>query len=163
LISLLILSSPSVFTLAIITDPVLTVSVNCVQEPPRPPSPEPTVTIYNRDLRHRKDLDAADWDRINIRLVGAHPLWGHYLYVGLPSSNFSPICDHYRRLDGTPLDLLRPTWMQIQNCTGMDLSLNSAREVDSQESLQRRMERRRSALPLVGYDPSLLSIAYRWC
>ena len=28
-----------------------------------------------------EDLVASDWDHINIRLVGAHPLWGHYLFV----------------------------------------------------------------------------------
>jgi len=56
-------------------------------EPPRPPSPEPTIAVYSRDLCHHwgkdslsEDLVASDWDHINIRLVGAHPLWGHYLW-----------------------------------------------------------------------------------
>jgi len=54
-------------------------------EPPRPPSPEPTIAVYSRDPHHRTDSknvssDATDWDHINIRLVGAHPLWGHYLW-----------------------------------------------------------------------------------
>jgi nicotinamide N-methyltransferase len=28
-----------------------------------------------------RDPDSNNWDHINIRLVGTHPLWGHYLYA----------------------------------------------------------------------------------
>ncbi|KAH9941276.1 putative methyltransferase-domain-containing protein [Epithele typhae] len=44
-------------------------------EPPRPPTPEPTFSTYERE---RPDDD--DWRKIEIRLVGSHPLWGHYLW-----------------------------------------------------------------------------------
>ncbi|KAI0674126.1 putative methyltransferase-domain-containing protein [Trametes maxima] len=50
-------------------------------EPPRPPSPEPTMTTYTREKRHfEAQADVADWKSINIRLVGSHPLWGHHLW-----------------------------------------------------------------------------------
>ncbi|KAI0353398.1 hypothetical protein OH77DRAFT_1458476 [Trametes cingulata] len=45
-------------------------------EPPRPPSPEPTVTTYTRERQAAPD----DWKTIDIRLVGSHPLWGHHLW-----------------------------------------------------------------------------------
>ncbi|KAH9855647.1 putative methyltransferase-domain-containing protein [Lenzites betulinus] len=45
-------------------------------EPPRPPSPEPTVTTYTRE----RQTDHGDWTVIDIRLVGSHPLWGHHLW-----------------------------------------------------------------------------------
>ncbi|KZT66547.1 nicotinamide N-methyltransferase [Daedalea quercina L-15889] len=45
-------------------------------EPPRPPSPAPTTVIYKREARD----DTQDWSEITIRLVGSHPLWGHYLW-----------------------------------------------------------------------------------
>lgn len=41
------------------------------KEPPRPPTPEPTIAVYDRE----------QGGQIKIRLVGSHPLWGHYLYV----------------------------------------------------------------------------------
>ncbi|KAJ7449599.1 putative methyltransferase-domain-containing protein [Mycena latifolia] len=44
-------------------------------EEPRPPTPEPTVTVYERE----DDLFLNDWRDIKIRLVGSHPLWGHHL------------------------------------------------------------------------------------
>ncbi|KAI0330069.1 hypothetical protein GY45DRAFT_1354153 [Cubamyces sp. BRFM 1775] len=44
-------------------------------EPPRPPSPEPTVTTYTRE-KQANDT----WTTIDIRLVGSHPLWGHHLW-----------------------------------------------------------------------------------
>jgi len=48
------------------------------KEPARPPTPEPTFAQYYR----KKNVDDdSDWTEINIRLVGSHPLWGHYLYV----------------------------------------------------------------------------------
>ncbi|KAF7426391.1 nicotinamide n-methyltransferase [Pleurotus ostreatus] len=39
-------------------------------EPPRPPTPEPTIAVYDRE----------QGGQIKIRLVGSHPLWGHYLW-----------------------------------------------------------------------------------
>ncbi|RDX40800.1 hypothetical protein OH76DRAFT_1412676 [Lentinus brumalis] len=45
-------------------------------EPPRPPSPEPTIATYARE----RDASSDYWKKINIRLVGSHPLWGHYLW-----------------------------------------------------------------------------------
>ncbi|KAF8873886.1 putative methyltransferase-domain-containing protein [Infundibulicybe gibba] len=45
-------------------------------EPPRPPTPEASVSIYNREVVR----DEHEWDTIRINLVGAHPLWGHHLW-----------------------------------------------------------------------------------
>ncbi|KAI1798403.1 putative methyltransferase-domain-containing protein [Ganoderma leucocontextum] len=44
-------------------------------EPPRPLSPEPKLATY-----HRECTDRTDWTTINLRLVGSHPLWAHYLW-----------------------------------------------------------------------------------
>lgn len=53
------------------------------KEAERPPSPEPTVEIFERDKDSLTVDDSAiphsGWDRISIRLVGSHPLWGHHL------------------------------------------------------------------------------------
>ncbi|PPR04579.1 hypothetical protein CVT24_012032 [Panaeolus cyanescens] len=54
-------------------------------EPPRPPTPPPTISTYHRDSKHLavdpKDVhSSADWKEVNIRLVGSHPLWGHHLW-----------------------------------------------------------------------------------
>ncbi|GBE87585.1 Protein N-terminal and lysine N-methyltransferase EFM7 [Sparassis crispa] len=50
-------------------------------EPPRPPSPEPTVTLYTRDAELPPWASSGcPWSTIEIRLVGSHPLWGHYLW-----------------------------------------------------------------------------------
>ncbi|EMD31946.1 hypothetical protein CERSUDRAFT_109118 [Gelatoporia subvermispora B] len=50
-------------------------------EPPRPPSPEPTVVTYVRErIGTHKAANVDDWEKIDIRLVGSHPLWGHYLW-----------------------------------------------------------------------------------
>ncbi|KAH9918645.1 nicotinamide N-methyltransferase [Fomitopsis serialis] len=46
-------------------------------EPPRPPSPEPTTVTY---VREAQDGVNNDWSEVSIRLVGSHPLWGHYLW-----------------------------------------------------------------------------------
>lgn len=50
-----------------------------MKEPPRPPTPEPTIAKYIRDTK--RVLLPDDWREIEIRLVGTHPLWGHYLSV----------------------------------------------------------------------------------
>ncbi|KAF8919489.1 putative methyltransferase-domain-containing protein [Mucidula mucida] len=44
-------------------------------EPPRPPSPEPTFSVYKRENPRNND-----WDKLKIRLVGSHPLWAHHLW-----------------------------------------------------------------------------------
>lgn len=52
------------------------------KEPARPPSPEPTVEIYERDktkISGSSGSSPHDWDSVSIRLVGTHPLWGHHL------------------------------------------------------------------------------------
>ncbi|KAF9003041.1 hypothetical protein BDQ17DRAFT_1399955 [Cyathus striatus] len=47
-------------------------------EPPRPPTPEPTTSVYQRNL-DRVQSDE-DWKQIDVRLVGTHTLWGQYLW-----------------------------------------------------------------------------------
>ncbi|KAJ3546338.1 hypothetical protein NM688_g5526 [Phlebia brevispora] len=50
-------------------------------EPPRPPSPEATIATYCRvppPWALSTDYDV--WSEIEVRLVGSHPLWGHYLW-----------------------------------------------------------------------------------
>ncbi|KAF9512129.1 hypothetical protein BS47DRAFT_1466587 [Hydnum rufescens UP504] len=66
-------------------------------EPPRPPSPEPTVEVYYRDPNiHNNRIH--DWVSISIRLVGSHPLWGHHLWNAARSfatyldANASTLC-----------------------------------------------------------------------
>jgi hypothetical protein len=72
------------------------------QEPPRPPSPEPTIAVYENIVTtnlnpkegnhhhhqnhhhhhdHDHDPNPSLWSTISVRLVGSHPLWGHHLYV----------------------------------------------------------------------------------
>ncbi|KAJ7077859.1 nicotinamide N-methyltransferase [Mycena belliarum] len=46
------------------------------KEEPRPPTPEPTFEVYERE----DGLVFNDWHNIKIRLVGSHPLWGHHLW-----------------------------------------------------------------------------------
>ncbi|EPQ53373.1 hypothetical protein GLOTRDRAFT_117322 [Gloeophyllum trabeum ATCC 11539] len=46
-------------------------------EAPRPPTPPATTAIYTRE---NEDIDDDDWHEVHIRLVGSHPLWGHYLW-----------------------------------------------------------------------------------
>ncbi|PPQ74708.1 hypothetical protein CVT26_007559 [Gymnopilus dilepis] len=48
------------------------------KEPPRPPTPEPTVATYTRDAQNLPSDES--WREIRIRLVGSHPLWAHYLW-----------------------------------------------------------------------------------
>ncbi|KDQ58290.1 hypothetical protein JAAARDRAFT_35099 [Jaapia argillacea MUCL 33604] len=51
-------------------------------EAPRPPSPEATVSVYNRDLDRPESSQESEgpWSTVKIRLVGSHPLWGHHLW-----------------------------------------------------------------------------------
>ncbi|KAI0634978.1 putative methyltransferase-domain-containing protein [Trametes polyzona] len=70
-------------------------------EPPRPPSPEPTVTVYTRERQVNPD----EWSTISIRLVGSHPLWGHHLWNA--SRAFASYLDEHPELyrEGTVLEL----------------------------------------------------------
>ncbi|KAJ7623308.1 hypothetical protein FB45DRAFT_980249 [Roridomyces roridus] len=61
-------------------------------EEARPPTPEPSFAIYQRD----DDLAADDWRDMKIRLVGSHPLWGHYLWNAARA--FASYLDHNRNL-----------------------------------------------------------------
>ncbi|KAH8988258.1 hypothetical protein EDB86DRAFT_3065599 [Lactarius hatsudake] len=47
-------------------------------EPPRPPSPEPTIAVYESGVSDTGT--PRPWSTITVRLVGSHPLWGHYLW-----------------------------------------------------------------------------------
>ncbi|KAJ7281807.1 putative methyltransferase-domain-containing protein [Mycena rebaudengoi] len=62
-------------------------------EPPRPPTPEATVSVYDRDSDLRFD---DSWSEISIRLVGSHPLWGHYLWNAARA--FASYLDHNQNL-----------------------------------------------------------------
>ncbi|KAJ6581385.1 putative methyltransferase-domain-containing protein [Mycena capillaripes] len=57
-------------------------------EEPRPPTPEATVAVYDRD----DDIASPDWRDIKIRLVGSHPLWGHHLWNAARA--FASYLDH---------------------------------------------------------------------
>ncbi|KAJ6621369.1 putative methyltransferase-domain-containing protein [Mycena sp. CBHHK59/15] len=61
-------------------------------ETPRPPTPEATVAVYERD----SDVLADDWRDVKIRLVGSHPLWGHYLWNAARA--FASYLDHNQEL-----------------------------------------------------------------
>ncbi|OCH84344.1 hypothetical protein OBBRIDRAFT_821920 [Obba rivulosa] len=70
-------------------------------EPPRPPSPEPSVVTYTRERTDAEPSthasgDAATWETIDIRLVGSHPLWGHYLWNAARA--FATYLDHHPEL-----------------------------------------------------------------
>jgi nicotinamide N-methyltransferase len=49
-------------------------------EPPRPPSPEPTIAVYERSVIDDSTSGPHPWNTITVRLIGSHPLWGHYLW-----------------------------------------------------------------------------------
>ncbi|KAJ8522324.1 hypothetical protein ONZ45_g1094 [Pleurotus djamor] len=49
-------------------------------EPPRPPTPPPTLSVYHREPLIAESKDGPDWESVSIRLVGSHPLWGHHLW-----------------------------------------------------------------------------------
>ncbi|KAH8115164.1 hypothetical protein DFH11DRAFT_150790 [Phellopilus nigrolimitatus] len=88
-------------------------------EPPRPPSPAPTVVTYTRTRapladddaeknKLRKGSEAPDgWTTVELRLVGSHPLWAHHLY-------------------GTPHARLRRTSTEACACTEGRTSSSSA-------------------------------------
>ncbi|KAG7087235.1 hypothetical protein E1B28_013216 [Marasmius oreades] len=44
-------------------------------EPPRPQTPDPTISVY-----HRLRNTTKNHGEVTIRLVGSHPLWGNYLW-----------------------------------------------------------------------------------
>ncbi|EPS95315.1 hypothetical protein FOMPIDRAFT_1168809 [Fomitopsis schrenkii] len=63
-------------------------------EPPRPPSPKPTLAVYKREgVNTDKEWD---WSEISIRLVGSHPLWGHHLWNA--SRSFATYLDKHPEL-----------------------------------------------------------------
>ncbi|KAG6852539.1 hypothetical protein C0991_011055 [Blastosporella zonata] len=64
------------------------------QEPPRPPTPEPTIAVYTREKP--ADKSTAEWMEIHIRLVGAHPLWGNYLWNAARA--FASYLDEYQEI-----------------------------------------------------------------
>ncbi|KAF5326418.1 hypothetical protein D9611_000484 [Ephemerocybe angulata] len=64
------------------------------KEPPRPPTPEPTISTYHRNSSFIKG--PGDWRDIDIRLVGDHPLWGHHLWNAARS--FASYLDEHREL-----------------------------------------------------------------
>lgn len=99
-----------------------------VKDEPRPPSPGPTFDSY-----HREGERTGNWLSVEIRLVGSHPLWGHYLYT------FSCRSGHVENLlipmwkeDGTLPKPLRLTWMPTPNCIKTEMSLNLAPAVGYQ-------------------------------
>lgn len=49
----------------------------CVEDEPQPPDPDPSFDHYRRETGER----TGNWSSVEIRLVGSHPLWGHYLYA----------------------------------------------------------------------------------
>ncbi|KAI9507651.1 nicotinamide N-methyltransferase [Russula earlei] len=55
-------------------------------EPHRPPSPEPTIAVYDSVVEAPPEHDqptsspSPSWTTISVRLVGSHPLWGHHLW-----------------------------------------------------------------------------------
>ncbi|KAF8599196.1 hypothetical protein BDV93DRAFT_449743 [Ceratobasidium sp. AG-I] len=52
----------------------------CFKEPPRPPTPPPTSTIYHRKSRGSKSRATSEWSSIDIQLVGHHVLWAQHLW-----------------------------------------------------------------------------------
>ena len=72
---------------------IIAISSHIPQEPPRPPSPEPTIAVYERSVIDDPTTVSAQtpWSTITVRLVGSHPLWGHYLCATFPShENLEP-------------------------------------------------------------------------
>ncbi|EIM81525.1 nicotinamide N-methyltransferase [Stereum hirsutum FP-91666 SS1] len=66
-------------------------------EPGRPPSPDPTTAVYKRTPRDQPGFNAGtSWQTISIRLVGNHPLWGHYLWNA--SRSFASYLDAHPEL-----------------------------------------------------------------
>jgi len=65
---------------------------NMFTEPDRPPSPEPTLAMYTREIPDGSNHSFSGmaegeptptdrgWTKIDIRLIGAHSLWGHHLW-----------------------------------------------------------------------------------
>lgn len=62
------------------------------KEPEKTPSPQPTIEVYMRGtgpdgadvLEHSSPPSQSSnrdhaWNKVSIRLVGSHPLWGHHL------------------------------------------------------------------------------------
>ncbi|EIN04216.1 hypothetical protein PUNSTDRAFT_76907 [Punctularia strigosozonata HHB-11173 SS5] len=71
-------------------------------EEPRPPSPEPTFAVYRRRVNDSDPdsssslAESTSWAEIEIKLVGSHPLWGHYLWNA--SRSFASYLDQHTEL-----------------------------------------------------------------
>ncbi|GAB1526176.1 Protein N-terminal and lysine N-methyltransferase efm7 [Rhizoctonia solani] len=52
---------------------------NVFEEPPRPPTPPPTLTTYHRQATRLKS-DASEWSTLDLQLVGHHVLWAQHLW-----------------------------------------------------------------------------------
>ena len=81
------------------------ISYPLAKEPQRPPSPDPTWAVFTRNPETEQRKTATEgkiasgesWSEVQIRLVGAHPLWGHYLSV------FAVVqCSNWRGADSMP-------------------------------------------------------------
>jgi nicotinamide N-methyltransferase len=66
---------------------------NLIPEPERPPTPSPTYAVFHRGLTKISESSEIAWTEITIRLVGKHPLWGHYLWNAARS--FATFLDEY--------------------------------------------------------------------
>ncbi|CAE6511628.1 unnamed protein product [Rhizoctonia solani] len=54
---------------------------NVFEEPPRPPTPPPTFTTYNRQAARLKSRsNVPEWSSIELQLVGHHVLWAQHLW-----------------------------------------------------------------------------------
>ncbi|PCH45119.1 hypothetical protein WOLCODRAFT_78055 [Wolfiporia cocos MD-104 SS10] len=96
-----------------------------LQEPPRPPSPEPTTAVYERrPLAADSAAGGHIWARIDIRLVGSHPLWAHHLWNA--SRAFATFLDKHQQMyrNGAVLELGAGGGLP-----GIVAALNGARKV----------------------------------
>jgi hypothetical protein len=96
------ISLESLFPVCLKVETIIFIHI-LLQEPARPPSPKPTLTVYTRSVHKydqkpqednmqavcgndffdpldtKTDTEGDDWTDIEIGLVGMHPLWGHHL------------------------------------------------------------------------------------
>lgn len=69
------MSSPLVFYFLAVS--TISPPNDAIKEPPRPPTPEPKMVTYRRE----SSTGRTEWSKIDLSLVGSHPLWAHYLCV----------------------------------------------------------------------------------
>ena len=100
------------------------------KEESRPPSPSPSFDFYHRETENR----TGNWSSVEIRLVGSHPLWGHYLYT----SNFDESIKLHQQLTdshaqgGTPQEPLQRISMPTPRYIRTEEWSSSALVVDYQ-------------------------------